>query len=180
MVKQFEKDLVTGSKAERIVSELFDGCGLTTTPVDSSGVERSFWDLKTIIPSVWKLPMLDFTTEVKYDIYEGGSGNIAIEIENVKSHTPSGLSQTKADFWCEVLIDAIWICNTKELQRFVKDNKPFREIGCGGDDNARLLLYKTYLLLPTVFHRIDHLEIQPLRDKIRTLCWTINSESMLS
>lgn len=170
--QKFQRDLNTGKKAEYQVADLFNGCGLATAPVDFFGPDRAYWDLETSIPVEWHPSELYFTTEVKYDIYEGRSGNVALEIQNVKSGQPSGLARTKATLWCQVLIDSVWISITEELKDYVRNNKPKEKIQCGGDDNAKLYLYDGYLILPEVFYRIDHLEPNKVRRKLKELWQT--------
>ena len=95
-----------------------------------------------------------FTVEVKYDEMQAATGNIAIEVYNSKSDKPSGLSATKADLWCHVLKDSVWITSVKKLKEFCKEHKPLRRVGAAGDGNASILLYKTEDILE-IFERID-------------------------
>ena len=171
--QKFLRDKQTGDKAENLVSDLFNGCSLATMPVDSFGPDRAFWDLETSIPPEWHPSILYFRTEVKYDIYEGQSNNVALEIQNTKSGLPSGLARTKAEFWCQVLVDSVWLAVTEELKDFVRKNKPVRIIKEAGDGNAKIYLYKTHLILPEVFHRLDHLKPKELRSKLKEL-WQTN------
>jgi hypothetical protein len=159
-------DLYDGRKAEEFIGHLLNEAGLHTVPVDSKGPNRQFWDLETT-------GQLDFKTEVKYDKMEERTGNIAIEIWNPKSCKPSGLTITKSDFWCHVLSDAAWIVPTQQLREYLDNNVAFKFIGQGGDSNASFSLYKSHIILPAIFTRIDHLEASELKEKINELWQSI-------
>ena len=109
------------------------------------------WDLSAAQPGT---DYEVFTVEVKYDEMQAATGNIAIEVYNSKSNKPSGLSATKADLWCHVLKDSVWITSVKKLKEFCKEHKPLRKVGAAGDGNASIFLYKTDDILK-IFGRID-------------------------
>ena len=93
------------------------------------------------------IPENNKAIEVKSDIDMWvRTGNIAIEVRN--RGELSGLSETKADYWCHVLVECGKIKNTlvfevKELKEIVKDflNKKKARMVMGGDDDlAQLVL----------------------------------------
>lgn len=150
----FVRDLRLGDKGQQIVVAIFNKCGLSSTIVDSKNPNRSFWDIETT-----GIDGGDFTTEVKYDVYEARSGNIAIETFNPRSGKPSGLGITRAFFWAHVLADnSVWLARVSDLKKFVQDQPPKKVVECGGDDNATLLLYQNSIILDGVFTRVDLLD----------------------
>lgn len=112
-----------------------------------------------------------FTVEVKYDAYEAKSGNVAVEHFNVKQCKPSGITATTADLWAFVFADgSVWVARVDQLKKFVASVKPFRDIACGGDDNAAIKLYRREVILPGVpFHRADGLAVWDLTALLRDL-----------
>ena len=93
------------------------------------------------------IPENNKSVEVKADIDKWvETGNIAIEIRN--RGELSGLSVTKADYWCHVLVLGNEIKNTlvfevQEMKQMIKDflNKGKAKMVMGGDDNlAQLIL----------------------------------------
>ena len=143
------KDLKIGEAGQQIVIDLLIKCGITSTIVDSKN--KSYWDFS----STFKDSITPFKVEVKYDLYQARSGNIAIEFFNSKSGKPSGIGITKADLWAIVLSDkSVWITSTRTLKEFLKDNKPSRTILGGGDGNADLYLYPDTSVL-AYFTRLD-------------------------
>ncbi len=109
-----------------------------------------------------------FTVEVKYDEMQAKTGNIAIEIYNPRSAKASGLTATKATFWCHVLQDSVWISSVEKLKKFCEDNPPFKSFNSVGDGNASILLYKTDDILK-IFERIDKCSQKELKSKIHSL-----------
>jgi hypothetical protein len=156
--ESFDRDLERGQKAEKIVLDLLNECGLKTTLVDSNGPNRDFWDLESQFPMNRNFDIYCFTIEVKNDIYEQKSNNIAIEVGNSELNKPSGLEKTKADLWAHVLCDSIWITTTKKLRSYVESQEPVKELKNAGDKNAHIRIYPSYQILPEVFYRLDKLE----------------------
>ena len=111
----------------------------------------SFFDLEVTLSN------RVFTIESKYDVYEAKSGNIAIEFFNPRSDKPTGIDATKADLWVHVLTNPTqaWVTKTGTLRRYIREIKPLRVIGCGGDSNASILLYERKKILPAIFHQLD-------------------------
>ena len=82
-----------------------------------------------------------FTIEVKHDIFSRISGNFAIEFYNSKSCKNSGITATKANFWCHIVKDEIFIIKTSDLKKFIVKNEPKKILYDVGDDNACIYLY---------------------------------------
>ena len=161
-MSKFVRDRANGDNGEDRVVELYKACGWGCDKVDPKDKDvRRYYDIETVTAP------LVFTTEVKYDLYATRSGNIAIETWNPKSNRPSGLSITRADFWCHVLQDSVWLTPVEELRRFVDETPPLRTIEKGGDGNATILLFQRDVILPRAFVRID--DISP--KKLRELVW---------
>ena len=100
-----------------------------------------------------------FTVEVKYDMREARSRNVAIEFFNPKSGKPTGIDVTKADLWVHVLTNPLsaWVTNVGLLRRYIRDNDPLRIVECGGDENASFFLYKREKIFSDIFQQLDGL-----------------------
>lgn len=86
---------------------------------------------------------LNFTVEVKYDMYANKSGNIAVEYHNTKKDKPSGIRASLADFWVYYLNkDEIYLISLDKLKSYTETNTPYKNIIAGGDKNANIYLYK--------------------------------------
>lgn len=164
---KFNESNAFGKLAESYVLKLLNGCGLQATPVDF--VNRHGWDIQAIVPKDWGLADNLLKIEVKYDKYHEKSGNIAIEVWNTRSNTPSGLSYTKSDLWVCLLHDSMWVARTAFLKTFVEGIKPRRVIENAGDGNARIYLYPDTEIL-SIFHRIDKISNKEAYNKLRELC----------
>ena len=143
MKKTILRDLSLGESAEQFIINLYEFMGYPSSK-NNDKKTRSFYDI------VSKNKKVEFTTEVKYDIYANRSGNIAIETFNPKSGKPSGLGITKADLWVHIT-DQPYVTSVKALKKYVDNNDPFKIIPCGGDDNATLYLYKANIILEAIF-----------------------------
>lgn len=173
--RKFKKDEAVGKVAEGLVTTLLSGCGLKTTPV--SFENKSFWDITFESPTSWKLGIKDINVEVKHDVYQQRSGNLAIEIWNCKSDKPSGLKISKAHLWTYVLSDSIWICNTQDLRMFTDSIPPKRLVSKAGDGNATIILYDSEEILNAVFHRIDNIQRTDILIKLHQLCQKAHSSN---
>ena len=148
------KDLEIGESAEKKIINLYKRFGYPSAKNEDTKT-RSYYDITSALPFIrvlhsQGLTMEKFTTEVKHDLYANKSGNIAIETFNPKTGKDSGLSITKADLWIHIT-DIPYITSVKILKEYVEENKPFRIISCGGDDNATLYLYKADIILDAIF-----------------------------
>ena len=166
--KHFKRDEAIGKIAENLVSRLMNGCGLETTPV--SDVDRKYWDLRVDVPKEWLFKDNHFTIEIKHDVYQARSGNIAIETWNSRKNEPAGIKMTKADLWAHVLSDSIWIARTGDLRNFIDYVKPIRIIEAAGDGNAFIYLYSSDEILESIFHRVDKMTVSDLKNKVKELC----------
>lgn len=113
------------------------------------------WDLAV------ELGEKKFTVEVKFDQMEAATGNVAVEYFNTKQARPSGILATKSDLWAFVLRKptTVWACNTKALRDWFQTKPFYREVACGGDDNAAIRLYRRAELFSSLpFERLDDKE----------------------
>jgi hypothetical protein len=142
-----------GDRAERDVVQLFANASIVIERNRARDLKKLIlWDLKG------SLADREFTIEVKYDLMEAKTGNIAVEYYNVRQCKPSGIMATEADLWIFVLQKprSVWICRTAALLAYFDTAKPHRNIACGGDDNAAMKLYRRKVLFEAVpFHRVD-------------------------
>lgn len=141
-----------GNFAEDYVKEILNDAGIPTQKNSStSRSELIGWDLEARVRGI------RVKLEIKYDKMAAKTGNIAIEYFNVKQGKPSGIDATTADLWVYVFSEpkSAWICRTDDLRAYMKNNREFRNIACGGDDNAAMKLYRKESLLDAVFHRLD-------------------------
>lgn len=89
------------------------------------------------------------TFECKHDSMASRTGNIAIEYHNSKQDKPSGINTTSANLWAHKVDGQIWLIGTNKLREFIATNTPHKTIIGGGDENANLYLYKTYVFTNT-------------------------------
>lgn len=146
------QDVQAGKDGERLVKELFERHGISISKNTSSKrKDLLLWDLRAI------LPYGEIDLEVKSDLKERQTGNVAVEYFNTKKQAPSGIDATTAKLWVFVLIDpiTIWACSVSELQNYIKKVKPLRDVS-GGDDNSQMFLYKREQLFDDIFYRIDN------------------------
>jgi len=146
-MSNFLRDKNVGLKAEKLVLKILNKCSVLTNEI----VYKKRYDIATT-------GFLRFTTEVKFDLKEKKSGNIALEYYNTNSNKLSGILDTKADLWAQVLKpNFVWLANVKTIRKYIKDNKPHRIVKNVGDGNANLALYKSTIILSDIFKRIDNL-----------------------
>lgn len=168
--RNFKRDAAIGQVAEKLVSLILDGCGFKTTPV-SDIANRKLWDLEAEAPRDWYFNQ-PITIEVKHDVYEAKSGNIAIETWNSKKNEPAGINVTQAVLWAHVLSDSIWVARVSDLRNYVTSIKPLKTIETAGDGNAFIYLYKSKEILEAIFHRIDKKTVGEVKNKLKELCST--------
>jgi len=144
------RDLVLGDIAEIKVVNLLNHVGLSAEK-NSDKTTRKFYDI------IVKTKTVEFTVEVKNDIYAVRSGNIAIELFNPKSGKPSGLGVTTSMVWVVMIGEELWLANTERLKKYVNNTKPKRIIDSAGDGNALIYLYDRDIILPTNFTRVDNI-----------------------
>ena len=161
----FVKDKIKGENAEDAVVKILSCLWDVHKASDLKRGAFSDWDLSV---SKEDTGHEIFTIEVKYDEMQSKTGNVAIEIYNPRSAKPSGLSATKANLWCHVLQDSVWITSVDKLKKFCEETVPFKSFNSAGDGNASILLYKTDDILK-IFERIDECQQKQLHNKIHTL-----------
>jgi len=147
----FEESLKKGNKGQSYVVELFNQHDINVILNEDSN-KLSYFDITIPYKNA------SFTAEVKYDLYEQKSGNIAIEFYNPKINTPSGIGITKANFWIHVLENParIFITRVQALKEFIVNTPPLRIIPVGGDKNASLYLYKREVIMSAAFQEINN------------------------
>jgi len=119
---------------------------------------------------IFQLSKKNKTIEVKFDYMAVKTGNLCIEHHNSKKDEPSGIMATKADIWCQIILDGdnptIWFTKTDKLKEFINKNEPFKKIVSGGDKNANLYLYKIDDIL-SIFTRVDNIDSTILEKTIK-------------
>ena len=157
------KDLITGKEGESNFANLLGKADMSVELNDDQKTNR-FYDLVAKFMEDNVSYQLSF--EVKNDKMSKITGNIAIEIHNTKKDAPSGLMITESDIWVHICHEEIWICNVEKLKEFCNNTKPLKLIERGGDDNARLLIFKKQDSLHKIFDRIDNLDYNAVRAKV--------------
>tara|TARA_R100001509_G_scaffold162862_1_gene135664 strand:- start:969 stop:1472 length:504 start_codon:yes stop_codon:yes gene_type:complete len=161
----FISDKIKGEGAEDSVAKILSCLWDVHKASDLEKGAFSDWDLSVSqVGTGHKI----CTVEVKYDEMQSKTGNIAIEIYNPRSGKTSGLTATKANLWCHVLQDSVWITAVDKLKKFCDETPPFKSFNSVGDGNASILLYKTDDIL-TIFERIDGCQQKQLHSKIHSL-----------
>lgn len=144
--RHFRSSLRDGLNGEEILAAL-----LAKADVLVTSNKTDEFDLKCSMPDA------EFTIEVKTDLMEAATHNIAVEFYNTKQCKPSGITATKANLWCVVLQrpETVWLANTRILYEFVDRTKPIRTVFDGGNNNAALKLYSRDVIMPAVFVQVD-------------------------
>lgn len=156
----FVEDLANGKAREKYIGEIISAAGFSYEENNDSDYDLKFRASKRSKP---------FTVEVKFDKMSEKTGNIAIEYYNPKAGKDSGIASSKADIWVYVLPDqSAWAVNLLELQCYVLENKPIKNVKLGGDKNASLYLYKKDIL-EILFVRLDNLSGDGLKSAIKKL-----------
>tara|TARA_B100000519_G_C14185644_1_gene410602 strand:- start:153 stop:641 length:489 start_codon:yes stop_codon:yes gene_type:complete len=157
-----QQDFAKGKQGEDIVKSLLAKAGIASTD-NKVKSNLSYYDISSDSESV------NFTVEVKNDLYAEKSGNIAIEIYNPVSNKKSGISITKSDLWAHIAMNQVWVANTKSLKEYIRKNKPFRTIKKAGDGNATIMLYKAKKIFKDCFFRIDNLTAEKIYSTVTDL-----------
>jgi hypothetical protein len=152
---RFKRDEALGSAAEEHVVGLLRSMGLTTERNASREMsERARYDLKSDFFGV------ELLTEVKFDLMERQTGNLAIEYYNVASAKKSGIDCTGAHLWVHVLCPmSAYACPVAVLRNYIERVKPVRDIPCGGDNNAAMKLYRSKTILEEIFRPFEDLRV---------------------
>ena len=154
--KNFLRDLSDGKIAENRVLDLFNDCDYDA---HLAAKRNPNWDIEC----GWEAGTKLFTIEVKYDMYEQRSGNFAIEVFNTNKQKESGLFGTRADLWCHVLSEEIWMTHVDKLRLWTSSHPPNRIIEHAGDGNATIWLYAKEEITEALT-RIDNLDASEIKD----------------
>lgn len=154
------KDLNTGKAGENKVIALLTDHNINAKLNDT---DNKYYDLS------FTLRRKKIKVEVKNDKMANVTGNIAIEIHNTRSDTPSGLSLTKAHIWAHILNEEVWFANTSSLKDYTESVELLKRVERGGDNNARLLIYPKESILQEVFLRVDNLSDSELAPALMDL-----------
>lgn len=125
-------DFKIGDKGEKQVSDELAELGYSVVLNDDES-KRYDYDIK--------ITNIDKTAEVKNDVFSAQSGNIALEYFNSKINKPSGVTVTKADFWCHIIKGKVYVATVQKLKEFIAQHKPKRTVKFAGDNNADIYLY---------------------------------------
>lgn len=146
----FNRDLSNGQKCEILLKKILERAG-----VEASLSEDRKVDL------IIKIGKKNYTIENKWDLYAEKSGNLAFEFFNSKSNQPSGIAETTANLWVQVIPDCglntMWITSVKRLRNYIKNHTPLKTVLNAGDNNANIHLYRIYPILDDIFKRIDNI-----------------------
>jgi len=150
----FYRSAKLGQSGEELVIKLLNNASLPA--VKNDDLEKKYdYDV------IFEYGKSKKTIEVKFDYMAVKTGNLCIEYHNSKKDQPSGIEATKADFWCQIILDGdnptVWITSVVKLRAFLSSTTPHKTIKSGGDKNANLYLYKLDDILP-VFSRIDNVD----------------------
>lgn len=125
-------DYKIGDNGEKQVSDELAELGYSVVLNDDQS-KRYDYDIK--------ITNIDKTAEVKNDAFSAKTGNIALEYFNSKVNKPSGVTVTKADFWCHIIKGKVYVATVEKLRQFIAQNKPKRTVKFAGDNNADIYLY---------------------------------------
>lgn len=130
-----------GEAGEGYVEDLLSSAGIS---FEKSQGRFSEWDYKIIAQE------RDICLEVKYDLLEARTGNIAIEYHNNRVNKPSGILATSSDIWVVVLGNppSAWMANTQDVLEYFENGSHLKDIK-GGDGGyaASLRLFKSAEIL---------------------------------
>jgi hypothetical protein len=143
-----------GKNGELYVRDIFTKCGFIA---EMNNVYELRYDYDLLVDMDGR----KFTIEVKFDVLALKYGNLAIEVRNCKSNSPSGIYSTQADIWVHLLTEkdssvTAYAIPVKKLISFVENTIPLKHTTKSGDQNANLMLYKKDVILPQ-FTRFDYI-----------------------
>jgi hypothetical protein len=167
----FAKSLAVGRVGEARVAEVLAADGVAVSP--TSRADQGRGDLRAD----------GVLLEVKYDLYEARSGNVAVEFFNPRAGRPSGVASSGSDGWCFVLADrSAWVCPTPALRTHVEAGPAgagFRRLSlAAGDGNASLALYDRRALFAALFRRLDGLPPGAARAELARLSYEAVAEAV--
>lgn len=149
----FLSDRKIGMNGEQLLRGLLADASIENVAnSELSQAELADWDVQG------NLFGLKFSIEIKCDVMEAKTGNVAIEYHNPKQDKSSGINITKADLWVIILEDtSVWIARTTDLKRYVNEEECLRDIQCVGDGNSSIKLFNRDKIFSDIFYRIDDL-----------------------
>jgi hypothetical protein len=129
---KFKKDLKVGNEGEWNVGNFFSSYGYR----DIGYNDDYKWDLCITNPSNNRVSYF----EVKTDVYERDTGNMAIEIRY--RGKPSGISHTEAEFFVYYYKNSgeMYMIKCDELRDLIKQNIKKLKVVMGGDYNQSELV----------------------------------------
>lgn len=171
----FHKTAKIGKTGEQIVLDILNSAALNA--VKNTDLSKKYdHDIE------FKLGKKTKTIEVKFDYMAVKTGNLCIEHHNSKKDAPSGITATKADIWCQIILDGdnptVWMTKVDTLKDYIAKNEPKKKIVSGGDGNANLYLYGLPFIQGTgdisdtimsIFTRVDNVESTELTKIIKGL-----------
>jgi hypothetical protein len=130
---------------EKLVLTILNGCGLKSSPVSNVP-----WEVQMETLREWSIhkPIhlrLKYQPESKFFSIDRN----VVEI-------------TKAVLWLEVFSDSIWMARTCDLRNFINAISPIKTVDA--------FEYYDKSEIMSMFHRIDKMKINELRNKIKELC----------
>lgn len=138
----FAKDLVSGTKGEKLVCDFLTSCGYIVL-FNKCKEKRSHYDIYIEKPLT--------TFEVKFDFKSSLTGNIAIERYNPVSKKVSGIDISEADYWVYIVyenkIPILHFCKRVNLLSFIDYIDPYKKVTGGDNMNSDMWLYKKEVLL---------------------------------
>jgi len=155
----FKSDLATGTLGERRFASVAESAGLTAEPNRSpSRAGKARYDFQLEVPQ----HAARAGVEVKYDVSEAKTGNVAVETANPKAGTDTGLTTTTAGVWVFVLKDqSVWAARVGDVRRAVarKDREAGHQrlVPVAGDGNASVHLFRRGPFFALLFFRLDDL-----------------------
>lgn len=147
--RAFKRTFAEGREGEEAITRALSGVGFT--------VERAPLREKTRDLDV-RGHGLAFSLEVKRDLWQTRTGNLALEYRNPNTGEPSGVLATRADLFAFVLGGApysgVWVARSGSVRSFFFSQPFLKDIHRGGDGNASFRLYRDSHLL-SIFRRLD-------------------------
>jgi len=170
---RYKKDFLQGKNAEKFVMDIFQKNNVICK-ANLSKIRKELigWDFAFLYEQL-NLAKIEYKIEVKNDIMEQETGNIAIEYYNTKLCKSSGIDATIANFWVYVLENpkTAWISSVKLIKEYIKNNLPIKDV-CGGDDNSQMKIYPREQIFSAIFNRIDNLDIVQFKELLNHVCFS--------
>jgi hypothetical protein len=142
----FALDRKKGERGEKEVTAILAEAGIEAEPnVSRKRAELAGWDLR------FHLLGREWHAEVKNDLMERRSGNVAIEFYNPKSGKPSGVFDTRSELWFHQLARGMFVTLTGRLLEYCSGGAAKRVVACGGDGNSSMFLFPADVIIEDIF-----------------------------